>query len=132
MLIVTSVEVDSAHRLTFHPGKCRNLHGHRWLIEVGIETESFDNMVMDFGDLKVFLKQRMDHKLLSWDKDEALIQVAKMLNTEIALFPFETTAENIATVLRHELEQIITDSSPSVEFSVRVAVYETANNCARV
>jgi len=26
--------VDSAHKLEWHKGKCRNLHGHCWKIEL--------------------------------------------------------------------------------------------------
>lgn len=54
----TSAEFDSAHFLSGYDGKCSNLHGHRWKIEVqASETElqktgQCRGMVIDFGDLK--------------------------------------------------------------------------------
>jgi 6-pyruvoyltetrahydropterin/6-carboxytetrahydropterin synthase len=47
---------DAAHKLEDHPGKCKNLHGHTWEVEL-ILTQSRgplpdNNIVMDFGDIQ--------------------------------------------------------------------------------
>ena len=64
---------DSAHFLKGYEGKCSNLHGHRWVVEVEIRAESLQEdgpgrgMVMDFKDLKDVLSaetDRLDHSLL--------------------------------------------------------------------
>lgn len=60
---------DAAHFLPAHPGKCRNLHGHTYHMEVEIGAETLtDGMVMDFGDLKGLVQpllDRLDHTYLN-------------------------------------------------------------------
>ena len=55
MILWIESSFDSAHRLAFHPGKCRNIHGHRYRLEVGFEStrdEFVDGMLCDFGIVK--------------------------------------------------------------------------------
>jgi 6-pyruvoyltetrahydropterin/6-carboxytetrahydropterin synthase len=44
---------EAAHTLPNHEGKCRNLHGHSYRLEVEVtkEVNQETGMVMDFGDL---------------------------------------------------------------------------------
>ena len=55
----TSASFDSAHFLSGYQGKCANLHGHRWKIEVTVGKETlqeegnYRDMVIDFGDEKL-------------------------------------------------------------------------------
>ena len=49
------VEISAAHRLTLdYESKCTNLHGHNWVIEVYLRSETLDKngMVMDFMKIK--------------------------------------------------------------------------------
>ncbi|MBQ9066179.1 MAG: 6-carboxytetrahydropterin synthase, partial [Clostridia bacterium] len=45
---------DAAHFLKGYPGKCSNLHGHRWTIVAKVVAEELteDGMVVDFKDQK--------------------------------------------------------------------------------
>ena len=38
-ILKASSEFDSAHFLSGYSGKCKNIHGHRWKIEVEIYSE---------------------------------------------------------------------------------------------
>ena len=38
-ILKTSAEFDSAHFLSGYKGKCANIHGHRWKIEVCVIEE---------------------------------------------------------------------------------------------
>jgi len=61
------VEIDSSHYLPAHPGKCRRLHGHRWVFEVEVTAEDVDEttgMVVDFGDLAAPIKA-LDHRVIN-------------------------------------------------------------------
>ena len=69
----TNSSFDSAHFLAGYEGKCRNLHGHRWTVEVEVGGEKLmqngqtRGMVVDFGDLKKDLREKteeMDHCLI--------------------------------------------------------------------
>jgi 6-pyruvoyltetrahydropterin/6-carboxytetrahydropterin synthase len=60
----------SAHQLREYKGKCENLHGHNWRVELKVKGETLGNsgMLIDFGDLKKMLKEILsdvDHKNLN-------------------------------------------------------------------
>ena len=60
----------AAHNLRNFRGKCENLHGHNWKIEVIVRGNQLDasGVVMDFGDLKRYTREclaEIDHKYLN-------------------------------------------------------------------
>jgi 6-pyruvoyltetrahydropterin/6-carboxytetrahydropterin synthase len=65
---------QSAHRLPFHEGKCRYLHGHEWKLEVEVtglpQTEGPEaGMIMDFKRLDhmvdALVIDKYDHRFLN-------------------------------------------------------------------
>ena len=61
---------SSAHRLRGYKGKCENVHGHNWKVEVSLRGTKLNKlgMVMDFSDLKKKLQvitDELDHKDLN-------------------------------------------------------------------
>ncbi len=61
---------EAAHQLPWHEGKCRNLHGHSYRLEVTVEGPvGPDGIVVDFADLKVVVQRevidRFDHRYLN-------------------------------------------------------------------
>lgn len=133
-LLRTSAAFDSAHFLAGYNGRCANLHGHRWQIEVEAGQEQLQSageqrgMVVDFGDLKKAVRRLAD------DYDHALIfEVGSLRQTtvqaleeegfQLIAVPFRPTAENLA---RHFYEQLQAEGLPVI----RVTVYETPDNCA--
>ena len=61
---------SAAHKLRGYKGKCEDLHGHNWKVEVFIENEDLDNigMVVDFKKIKMALNvilKKLDHKYLN-------------------------------------------------------------------
>ena len=132
--IQTKASFDSAHFLKGYDGKCSNLHGHRWTVEVELAAEELQSegqcrgMVMDFSDVKEALRaeaKRLDHSLLI-EKDSlkpATMAALKDENFKIEEFPFRPTAENFA--------KYFYDFMKDKGFPVsRVWVYETPNNRA--
>ena len=47
-------DFSSAHNLRGYKGKCEELHGHNWKVEVAVVSSKLDKigMVMDFKSLK--------------------------------------------------------------------------------
>lgn len=44
---------EASHQLPWHSGKCANLHGHSYVLDVTVENElTRDGIVIDFADLK--------------------------------------------------------------------------------
>ncbi len=61
---------SAAHSLRNYNGKCENLHGHNWKVEVTLASEVLNElgMVMDFTELKERLEgviESLDHKCLN-------------------------------------------------------------------
>ena len=63
-------DIASAHFLRGYEGKCRNLHGHTWKIEIVVMGDRLDEagMIADFALLKKQLKgflKTIDHVCLN-------------------------------------------------------------------
>ena len=131
-MITISAEAffDSAHFLSGYPGKCANLHGHRWKVvaEVSAPDVGETGMVMDFKDLKGALRAMaddMDHSLIMEEGllRPATLQALREENFRIVMVPFRPTAENLA---RYFFEKL----APEIPGLIRVSVYETPENRA--
>lgn len=130
----TSACFDSAHFLKGYEGKCSNIHGHRWTVEVTVASEDIEKegqirgMVVDFKNLKEDLSRladELDHSLVI--EEGSLKEKTKeaLLDEEFQIIelPFRPTAENLAEYFYDEMEE--------KEYQVvLVKVYETPNNCA--
>jgi 6-pyruvoyltetrahydropterin/6-carboxytetrahydropterin synthase len=64
------VSFAAAHKLKDFRGKCENLHGHNWKIEVVLRGKSLDGsgILVDFGEVKAAAREALeevDHKYLN-------------------------------------------------------------------
>ncbi len=130
----TSASFDSSHFLHGYNGKCANIHGHHWIVEVMIsggdlqESGEKRGMLIDFGDLKKAVRSLaddFDHALI-YEKDSlkpTTVQALESENFRLIEVPFRPTAENFA---RHFYEIL---SAQGLEIK-SVTVYETPDNCA--
>ena len=103
----TEADFDSAHFLSGYTGKCSNIHGHRWHVEIEIESRKLEKdgqergMLVDFGDLKKDLKQladSMDHTLI-YEENTLRPKTLEALDEEgfhLVKVPFRPTAENFS------------------------------------
>ena len=61
---------SSAHQLVGYEGKCEEVHGHNWKVEIELEGNELDDvgMLIDFKEAKSLLKEiieELDHKMLN-------------------------------------------------------------------
>ena len=64
MIVSKSIRINAAHFLPDYEGKCKNLHGHSWKIEVGVSGRvANDGMVLDFSNLKSWMKRNIEEPL---------------------------------------------------------------------
>lgn len=133
-ILKTEAAFDSAHFLSGYNGKCSNLHGHRWKIEIEISSEQLvkdgqcRGMIVDFGDLKSDLKtlaNSFDHAFI-YEKGSLKPETVAALNAEnfrLIEVAFRPTAENFAEYFYSIMQ--------NKGYNVRMlTVYETPNNCA--
>jgi 6-pyruvoyltetrahydropterin/6-carboxytetrahydropterin synthase len=110
---------SAAHSLGDYKGKCENLHGHNWKVEVVVSSNSLDSigMVIDFGEVKKIVKKalnQLDHKYLN---DLDYFQHRNPSSEEIARYIFTSLRGKIFRKKNNlNLEE--------------VRVWETQNACA--
>lgn len=141
MLITKQIEIDMGHRVPNHKSKCRNLHGHRYKIEVGVDDKiiktfgsSDEGMVIDYGDLKQIMMEELDvkfdHGFVMYDKDEIepLFRVLKKSQEmKIVFVPFIPTAENLAKYWYELIKPRLKRKKIKIKF---VRVFETPTSTA--
>ena len=110
-------DFSAAHNLREVGGKCESLHGHNFIVEVAVESESLDEggMVIDFRLLKGKTKailETLDHRYLN----------------ELPFFSkTNPTSENLATYIFGELSRQIDEGSRRVTW---VSVWESETSQA--
>ncbi len=80
MLLTKEFTFDAAHFLTKYHGKCENLHGHTYKLQVTIEGKpDHEDMIMDFIELKDFVNKKvvdkLDHSSLNDTFDNPSVEV---------------------------------------------------------
>lgn len=128
---------DAAHQLPKHEGKCRNVHGHTYKLEVVIQgVLEFDDdigMFMDFGDVSKIVKEtvldRIDHSFI-WNGRMGQGQ-ASIHSQDVKIFDLgkETTAENLTLAFFGMLEKQINTSDGKIKLYA-VTVWETPTSWA--
>ena len=144
MEITTRMEFDAGHRIPGHKSTCKNLHGHRYAIEVTIKGEIIEQeqasefgMVMDFKDAKELIRStivdRWDHAFIVYEKDHEVVDFLRTLKDHKTVsFPKVPTAENMALVAYEALKKVFHERYGKLIIPVKVRLYETPNNWADV
>ncbi len=129
-----SASFDSAHFLAGYNGKCANIHGHHWVIEVVIsgkelqQTGEKRGMLIDFGDFKKIVRglaDGFDHALIfeKGSLKENTVSALKEEGFRLIEIGVRPTAENFAEMFFCKLKE----QGLPVKC---VTVYETPDNCA--
>jgi 6-pyruvoyltetrahydropterin/6-carboxytetrahydropterin synthase len=109
---------SSAHQLRGYKGKCENLHGHNYKIEIYARGRELDNigLLVDFGELKTAadeVVQYLDHRNIN----------------ELAPFDEELnpSAENLARYILERVSSQVGDERVEV---YKVRCFETPTSVA--
>ena len=108
---------DAAHRLRGYKGKCEELHGHNWKVELVLACDKQNKlgMVLDFTQMKKSLNNvlsALDHKYLN----------------NIAYFKKSNpTSENIA---KYIFDRLKAKSGELKSFIKSITVWESETSCA--
>ncbi|WP_273404047.1 6-carboxytetrahydropterin synthase QueD [Actinobacillus porcinus] len=107
---------DMAHILDGHDGKCQNLHGHTYKLQVEVSGDlvadgAKKGMVVDFTDVKRIVKgailDPMDHAFIYDTTSERECKIAALLNelnSKTFGIPVRTTAEEMARFMFNRLK----------------------------
>jgi 6-pyruvoyltetrahydropterin/6-carboxytetrahydropterin synthase len=128
---------EMAHVLEGYDGPCRNVHGHSYRLKVTVIGSPINDitnpklgMVMDFGQLKSIVKQkvvdRFDHVLLVKSDSELLKQCNLLSLGKIEPVDYQPTCENL---LIH-IADLISSELPSEIKLHSLKLHETATSFA--
>lgn len=116
--ITRHIEIDAGHRVPDHGSKCRNLHGHRWKVEVAISSTVLKaegpetGMVKDFGFLKQILLDQVhavcDHKMMLYINDPIVPHLMHKEHHE-SVKEYYKHNSGFVTITTMELDPIITE-----------------------
>jgi 6-pyruvoyltetrahydropterin/6-carboxytetrahydropterin synthase len=136
-----TIEWDMAHRLPNHKTKCRNIHGHRYRLEVilaGTVNKSAGNaeegMLVDFSQLKSWatneVVERLDHACVFNDQDPLLSVLCQAdPSLKLVATTFVPTAEELVGWLAGLLRDSLIIQFPWVKL-VKCILWETPTNSA--
>jgi 6-pyruvoyltetrahydropterin/6-carboxytetrahydropterin synthase len=131
--ITRRLEFDYGHRLLNHEGKCRNVHGHRGVVELTCEAAELDAVgrVIDFGVVKAvvggWLDDKLDHGYIGQAEDP-ILEAARKAGSKVYSVSFPPTAEHLARYL-FDVASNLLGGSYQIRV-VRVRLYETPNGWA--
>lgn len=135
LTIMRRIRFCAGHRLYKHGGKCEHFHGHNYVADFFVTSNSQDSVgrLIDFADLKArckgWIDQHWDHSFLVSHSDKNAIQ-ALLAVEPCRLFelPYNPTAENMAKYLLEVASpQFMEGSGGRV---VRVRIWETEDSYA--
>jgi 6-pyruvoyltetrahydropterin/6-carboxytetrahydropterin synthase len=126
---------EAAHRLPWHEGDCRFIHGHSYRMMVEVEGEPTEDtpgggsMLIDFKHVKRLVKplvEQMDHATIVSSTDSDLKEALSAIDSKVYEMDADSTAENLS---EHVAGHIVTEGwellkKHGIE-TVRVKVWET-------
>ena len=120
---------EMSHRLTFHDGACKNIHGHSYKMHVVLKGElDSQGMIIDFYDLAKIvdpLLEKLDHAFLCNKEDMKMIDFLKENNFKYFVMNEFTTCENMCDMFLKEFEPQFREFNNIKEIGIRV--YETVD-----
>ena len=122
-VIYKEVSFDASHRLLHYEGKCRNLHGHRWKVEVWLagEIDPRSGILVDFNIIREVI-ERFDHQVILNREDPMVACLEKF--QPVVTTEGDPSSEVLAGEIRRLLDKEgkLGDSGARV---VRIRVWES-------
>ncbi len=114
---------EMSHRLPFHSGPCKNIHGHSYSMQVSIEGEIDKNsMVLDYYDIDKIISpliNQLDHAFVCDKDDKLMIEFLATNGFKYSIIPYNTTSENLVTYfldsVKEEFQKYANISSLSIK-----------------
>jgi 6-pyruvoyltetrahydropterin/6-carboxytetrahydropterin synthase len=145
MLTITrKLEFDAGHRIPDHKSQCRNLHGHRYTLEITLagkvisqEGSSDNGMIMDFSDVKALAKQHLvdpwDHAFIAYARDTVVLEfLASLPDHKTVIIDCIPTVENLARTAFDLLKTVYRDHYGTGLHLQKLVLHETPNCWAEI
>lgn len=129
---------EAAHRQPQMAGKCINLHGHSWAVEVAVTAPGEPTAVIDFGvfkkGLRRFVDDYLDHGAMLGEEDP-LVPTLLGMGSKVYVFSHEDgywpSVENVAALIGRQMHTELHEMVRSAGARIHsVTVSETPTNSA--
>jgi len=134
--IMKRIDFCAGHRLPGHGGKCENLHGHNYRLDIHVSAAALDEVgrVIDFVDLKRVFKnwidENWDHGFVLSEHDQNAIDAVRQVQPhKLYLIPYNPTAENMVRYLMEHVAPQLLGDVRGVQIT-RLVLWETDTSCA--
>ncbi len=118
---------EMSHRLPFHDGLCKNIHGHSYKLILSLEGENDkESMVLDYYEIDRIIKpmmMKLDHTFLCDKDDKLMIDFLHANGFKYSIIPYYTTSENLVTFFFDLFKEHFQQFDNLITLSIRV--YET-------
>ena len=114
------VSFDASHRLLHYRGKCHNLHGHRWKVEIQLtgRVDEQTNILVDYNEIKKIV-ERYDHQIILNASDPMVQRIEEF--HPVVTTPGDPTSELLAILIRDAIEAEYASSGREIRVeSIRV------------
>jgi len=145
MLTITrKLEFDAGHRIPDHNSQCRNLHGHRYTLEITLtgqvvehDGQADNGMIMDFSDVKNLARENLvdlwDHAFLVYEKDAKVREFLESLpDHKTVVLNRVPTVENLAKIAFDILKPVYQDRYSTGLSLSKIKLFETPNCWAEI
>jgi len=128
--IYKEVQIDTSHRLLHYEGKCANLHGHRWKVEVWMEGEPDQKtqILIDYSLIKKVIN-KYDHQIILNSEDPMVPRISEF--HPVVTTPGDPTSELIAVLIRDDLYAVCKDYGIKATVP-KIRVWESPTSCAEL
>jgi 6-pyruvoyltetrahydropterin/6-carboxytetrahydropterin synthase len=124
------VHIYTSHRLLHYVGKCANLHGHRWKIEVWMEGEPdpVTKILIDYSLIKQVIN-KYDHQIIL-NRDDPMVPRIEEFHPVITT-PGDPTSELMAAIIRDDLYGVCRELGIKATIP-KIRVWESPTACAEL
>ncbi len=135
MIVAKTFKWEAAHRIPWHEGKCKHLHGHSYKMIVEFDGEPNENgIVIDFNVIKKIVEpyiNAIDHTTIISSKDNELKEIFEKKDWRYYILPFDSTAENLckyfADLIITEQEKLLSENKIT---AISIKIFETETSYA--
>lgn len=131
--ITKEFDFEAAHALDGYDGKCRDIHGHSYHLNVTVIGKPIEEitdikcgMVIDFSDLKAIVKENIidlfDHSLIL--RNDSRFKGIETENERVMYVNYQPTAENMLIDMVDRIQKKLPEEVKLLSASLR----ETANS----
>ena len=126
---------SAAHNLRGYKGKCEDLHGHNWRVQITVKSENLDKigMVLDFKFMKEKLNavlEKMDHKYLNDIEYFKKINPVRSKNSKSHSLLLAGTSNGVNPTSENIAEYLYNKLINQLPLLSSVTVWENATSCA--